>query len=166
MAPALRLLALVCTASALVVRDGGELKAALANGAPAIELAADAYLGGAPAVVANPTVIYGRGFTVSQTGRHFLVNGSTLELRDLTLATVDAPTAIPTCAPTTATRIPTRYVEPFALTDLTEAGLLPCTAPFCTHFSAAAGGGALALAQAAAEHGDEIPRVVVVRGLN
>ena len=38
MAPALRLLALVCTASALVVRDGGELKAALANGAPAIEL--------------------------------------------------------------------------------------------------------------------------------
>ena len=36
MAPALRLLALVCTASALVVRDGGELKAALANGAPAI----------------------------------------------------------------------------------------------------------------------------------
>ena len=37
MAPALRLLALVCTASALVVRDGGELKAALANGAPAIE---------------------------------------------------------------------------------------------------------------------------------
>tara|TARA_B100000459_G_scaffold75702_1_gene42162 strand:- start:55 stop:189 length:135 start_codon:yes stop_codon:yes gene_type:complete len=27
MAPALRLLALVCTASALVVRDGGELKA-------------------------------------------------------------------------------------------------------------------------------------------
>ena len=44
MAPALRLLALVCTASALVVRDGGELKAALANGAPAIELAADAYL--------------------------------------------------------------------------------------------------------------------------
>ena len=44
MAPALRLLALVCTASALVVRDGGELKAALANGAPAIELAADSYL--------------------------------------------------------------------------------------------------------------------------
>ena len=38
MAPALRLLALVCTASALVVRDGGEPKAALANGAPAIEL--------------------------------------------------------------------------------------------------------------------------------
>ena len=37
MAPALRLLALVCTASALVVRDGGELKAALANGAPAID---------------------------------------------------------------------------------------------------------------------------------
>jgi len=36
MAPALRLLALVCTASALVVRDGGELKAALANGAPAM----------------------------------------------------------------------------------------------------------------------------------
>ena len=102
MAPALRLLALVCTASALVVRDGGELKAALANGAPAIELAADAYLGGAPAVVANPTVIDGRGFTVSQTGRHFLVNGSTLELRDLTLATVDAPSAIPTCAPTKA----------------------------------------------------------------
>ena len=98
MAPALRLLALVCTASALVVRDGRELKAALANGAPAIELAADAYLGGAPAVVANPTVIDGRGFTVSQTGRHFLVNGSTLELRDLTLATVDAPSAIPTCA--------------------------------------------------------------------
>ena len=39
MAPALRLLALVCTASALVVRDGGELKAALANGAPAMTLA-------------------------------------------------------------------------------------------------------------------------------
>ena len=48
MAPALRLLALVCTASALVVRDGGELKAALANGAPAIELAADAYLEAGP----------------------------------------------------------------------------------------------------------------------
>ena len=51
MTPALRLLALVCTASALVVRDGGELKAALANGAPAIELAADAYGDEIPRVV-------------------------------------------------------------------------------------------------------------------
>ena len=100
MAPALRYLAFLWTASALVVRDGNELRTALANGAPAIELAADSYLGGEVAIVANPTVIDGKGFTVSQTGRHFLVNGmnAALELRDLTLATVDAPSAIPTCA--------------------------------------------------------------------
>ena len=35
MAPALKYLALLWTASALVVRDGSELKTALANGAPA-----------------------------------------------------------------------------------------------------------------------------------
>ena len=149
MASALKLLATLVTASALVVvRDGTELKAALANGAPAIELAADAYLEGAPAVVASAVVIDGRGFTVSQAGAlHFLVNGTNaaLELRDLTLATVDAPTAVPTCAPTAATRAPTRYVEPLALTGVIHAGLDTCTAPFCTKFRAAAGGGTLAL---------------------
>jgi len=38
MAPALKVLAFLWTTSALVVRDGAELKAALADGAPAIEL--------------------------------------------------------------------------------------------------------------------------------
>ena len=47
----LKFLAALAAASALVVRDGAELKAALANGAPAIELAADAYLGGEAAIV-------------------------------------------------------------------------------------------------------------------
>ena len=46
--------------------------------------------------------------------------------------------------PTTATRVPTRYVEPLALTDVKDAGLVPCVAPFCT-LLVAAGGGALAL---------------------
>jgi hypothetical protein len=36
MAPALKYIAFLWTASALVVRDGAELKVALANGAPAI----------------------------------------------------------------------------------------------------------------------------------
>ena len=59
MAQLLKFLALAAAASAVVVRDGNELRTALANGASAIELAADAYLGGEAAIVANPTVIDG-----------------------------------------------------------------------------------------------------------
>lgn len=69
----LRLLVTLATASTLVVRDGAELKAALANGAPAIELAADTYLGGTPAVMTSAASIDGKGHTVSQAGAlHFL----------------------------------------------------------------------------------------------
>ena len=46
----LKYLAALAAASALVVRDGNELRAALANGASTIELAADAYLGGEVAI--------------------------------------------------------------------------------------------------------------------
>ena len=53
MAQLLKFLAALAAASALVVRDGAELRTALANGAPAIELAADAYLGGEVAIVAS-----------------------------------------------------------------------------------------------------------------
>ena len=93
MAHLLKLLAALAAASALVVRDGSELKAALANGAPAIELAADTYLGGEAAVAVADTVVNGGDHVVYQTGgaHHFVANGSRLELKHLRLATGGHP---------------------------------------------------------------------------
>ena len=53
----LKYLAALAAASALVVRDGNELRTALANGASEIELAADAYLGGEAAIVSGTSFV-------------------------------------------------------------------------------------------------------------
>ena len=81
-----KLLAVVASlATADVVRDAAELRAALADGAPSIELAADIYLEGDEAHTTSRCVIDGNGHSLLQAGARHLRASAPVELRDLTL---------------------------------------------------------------------------------
>ena len=113
------------------VKDGDKLRAALAKGDPIIELWDDILLEGAPAVAFHDAVIEGNNHVIYQTGgaRHFVSNGTRLELKNLRLATGGHPSPAPTCSPTSpdATVAPTLHREaPLTLQSIEEAGLGDC----------------------------------------
>ena len=83
--PLTKLLAVVASlASAVIVRDAAELRAALADGAPSIELVDDLYLEGEQLNVTAPCVVDGRGYVLHNDARHFRASAS-LDLRNVTL---------------------------------------------------------------------------------
>ena len=84
------------------VKDAAKLRAALAKGDPVIYLWEDILLDGAPAVATHDAVIEGNNHVLYQTGgaRHFVSNGTRLELKNVQLKTGGHPSPAPTCAPT------------------------------------------------------------------
>ena len=87
------------------VKDAAKLRAALAKGDPVVELWDDILLDGAPAVATHDAVIEGNNYMIYQTtgARHFVSNGTRLELKNLQLKTGGHPSPAPTCAPTVRT---------------------------------------------------------------
>ena len=97
------------------VKDGDKLRAALTKGDPVVELWDDILLDGAPAVATHDVTIEGNDHVLYQTGgaRHFVSNGTRLELKNVQLKTGGHPSPAPTCSPTSpdATVAPTLQRE-------------------------------------------------------
>ena len=80
------------------VKDAAKLRAALAKGDPVVELWDDILLDGAPAIATHDAVIEGNNYVIYQTSgaRHFVSNGTRLELKNLQLKTGGHPSPAPT----------------------------------------------------------------------
>ena len=80
------------------VKDAAKLRAALAKGDLVIYLWEDILLDGAPAVATHDAVIEGNNYMIYQTtgARHFVANGTRLELKNLQLKTGGHPSPAPT----------------------------------------------------------------------
>ena len=109
------------------VKDAAKLRAALAKGDPVIELWEDILLDGAPAVATHDAVIEGNNYMIYQTtgARHFVSNGTRLELKNLELKTGGHPSPAPTCAPTPSQSTWGRPVLSRAMTWRASAPRLP-----------------------------------------
>ena len=109
------------------VKTADKLRAALAKGDPVIELWDDILLDGAPAVATHDAVIEGNNYMIYQTtgARHFVSNGTRLELKNLELKTGGHPSPAPTCAPTPSQSTRGRPVLSRAMTWRASAPRLP-----------------------------------------
>ena len=110
------------------VKTATKLRAALAKGDPVVELWDDILLDGAPAVATHDAVIEGNNYMIYQTtgARHFVANGTRLELKNVQLKTGGHPSPAPTCAPTPSdeTKAPTSPREaPLTLQKVEDAEL-------------------------------------------
>ena len=139
------------------VKTADKLRAALAKGDPVVELWDDILLDGAPAIALHDVVIEGNNYMIYQTtgARHFVSNGTRLELKNVQLKTGGHPSPAPTCSPTSpdATVAPTLQREaPLTLQSIEDAGLGDCgdlekteNGIVVANFAVKSGGGVIAI---------------------